>query len=70
MVYSRLDAVDNYPHALKRVLEFYKTQRICDEAVDIYPFLIKFFPEYFVTEDMCDKIVIKCFFCILHVAHD
>ena len=39
------NAVDNYPHALEFVFEWYKTQNIYDKAVDSYPSTMKFVPE-------------------------
>ena len=42
--------VDNYPHALEFVLEYYKTQKMCDKSVSTYPSTIKLVPECFMTQ--------------------
>ena len=31
-------AIDNYPHVLEFVPEWYKTQKMCVRAVNAYPF--------------------------------
>ena len=38
-------AVDNYPHSLEFVPEFYKTQKMCDKAVEKHPTTIKYVPD-------------------------
>ena len=53
-------AVDNDP-ALAFFAEFYKNQKICDEATNIYPSNIIFVSEWFMTDEMCDKPVNRCF---------
>ena len=45
-------AIDNYPHALKFVLECYKTQKTCYKAVNTYPSTIKFVTECLLTQEM------------------
>ena len=53
-------AVDNYPHALEFIPEYYKTQK----TVDTYPCTIKIASECLMTQEMCDKAVSRYFFCI------
>ena len=48
-------AVDNYPHALKLVLNCFKTQKLCDKAVNTYPSTIQFVSECYNTQEMCVK---------------
>ena len=36
-------AVDNYPHALEFVLDYYKTQKSSDKAANTYPSKINMF---------------------------
>ena len=43
-------AVDNYPHALEFVPEFYKLEKMCDKAVDTHPSTIEFVPECYKTQ--------------------
>ena len=50
-------AVDNYPHALKLVPDFYKTQKMCDKAVNTYRSTIQFVPECYKAQELCDKAV-------------
>ena len=54
--------VDNYPHALEFVPEYYKPQKMSDEAVDTYPSAIKFVPECHKTQEMCNKAFNRRFF--------
>ena len=53
----RTKAIDNYPHALEFVPEFYKIQKMCDKAVNTYPSTIKFILKCFMTQEMCNKAV-------------
>ena len=57
--------VDNYPHALEFVPEFFKDQKMYDKAVDTHPSTIKFFLEYYKTQEMCDEVVKRCFLYLI-----
>ena len=45
--------VDNCPHALPSVLNWYKIQKLCEKAVITYPSTIQFVPGQFETQEMC-----------------
>ena len=51
-------AVDNYPHALEFVPEFYKTQK----CVICHPSTIKFAPDSYKMQEICDKAIYRCLF--------
>ena len=54
-------AVDNYPHALEFVPDFYMIQEMSDKIVNTHSSTIKFVPECYKTQEMCDKVFNKCF---------
>ena len=62
-------AVNNYPHALEFVSEYFITQKLSDKAVNTHPSIIKFVPECFITQEKCDKAVNRCFF-VFHSISD
>ena len=51
-------AVDNYSHALKFVLECYKTQNMCGKTVNTSPSSTQFVRDCHKTQEMYDKAVI------------
>ena len=53
-------AVDNYPHALEFVSEWYKAKKMCDIAADSYLSKIQFVPECYKTQEMCYQAVNRC----------
>ena len=53
-------AVDNYPHALEFVSEWYKTKKMCDIAADSYLSKIQFVPKCYKTQEMCYQPVNRC----------
>ena len=50
-------ALDNYPHALKFVPDFYKTKKMFDKVVSSHPCSIQFVPECYNTQEICEKAV-------------
>ena len=61
-------AVDNYPHALQFVPDFYMTQKLCNKAVNAYYFTMKFAPECYKTQEMCNKAFNRCYFAFVYVS--
>ena len=43
-------AIDNYPHALEFVPDWYMTQEICDKVVNTHSCTIRFVPEWYKTQ--------------------
>ena len=44
------EAVANYTHTLKFVLEYHKNQKMCDKAVTSYASTKRIIPECFMTQ--------------------
>ena len=53
--------VDNYPHALALVSEFFMTQEMCEKVVNTHSSKIQFVPECYKTGKICDKAFNKSF---------
>ena len=49
--------VDNYPHALEFVPNYFKTQKTCNKTVDTYPFEVQYVLDWYKIHKMCVKAV-------------
>ena len=57
--------LNNYPHALRFVLDCYMTEKNCDKAVNCHTSTVKYVPGCYETQEMRDKAVNRCFFYLI-----
>ena len=51
---------------MRFVLEYYKTQEMCDALVNTCVFVFHSVPDLYKTQEMCDRIVSEDYFMIIY----